>query len=244
MLEERNGQDRGTRAGDGSSGRFYGGAAGDPGCVCAVRVRGVPDKNRLAASGLVQRRRRYGAGLRKLRLLERTNLQASRKKKGGGETMGTMKEIRTWFEQCPELEQIEVVIRAAARDADVDRLLRQLSESTAEPLTVTAATGELMRVSANDIVSAAVFNKLTLIVTENGRYTVRQSLQSLEKDLEGGRFVRVSRHELVNLDKVRKFDFTLDGTLRLELVGGMETWASRRNIPLIRKMLTDRRTRK
>lgn len=155
-----------------------------------------------------------------------------------------MKEIKVRFEQFPELEQIEVVIRAAERDADVDRLLGQLSESTAELLTITTATGELMRIPANDIVSAAVFNKLTLIVTESSSYTVRQSLQSLEQDLEGGRFVRVSRHEIVNLDKIRKFDFTLDGTLRLELVGGMETWASRRNIPQIRKLLTERSGRK
>lgn len=155
-----------------------------------------------------------------------------------------MKEIKVRFEQCPALEQIEVVIRAAAQDADVDRLMSQLSASTAELLTVTATTGELMRIPVNDIVSAAVFNKLTLIVTESGSCTVRQPLQSLEQDLEGGRFVRVSRHELVNLDKVRKFDFTLDGTLRLELAGGMETWASRRNIPQIRKLLTERSVRK
>ena len=155
-----------------------------------------------------------------------------------------MKEIKVRFEPCPELEQIEVVIRAAAQDADVDRLLGQLSESTTELLTVTATTGELMRIPVNDIVSAAVFNKLTLIVTESSSYTVRQPLQSLEQNLVGGCFVRVSRHEIVNLDKVRKFDFTLDGTLRLELVGGMETWASRRNIPQIRKLLTERSGRK
>lgn len=155
-----------------------------------------------------------------------------------------MKKIKVRFEQCPELEHIEIVVRASSQDADVDRLLGQLSASTAELLTVTATTGELMRIPVNDIVSATVFNKLTLIVSESGSYTVRQPLQSLEQDLQGNRFIRVSRHELVNLDKVRKFDFTLDGTLRLELAGGMETWASRRNIPQIRKMLTERSSRK
>lgn len=155
-----------------------------------------------------------------------------------------MKEIKIRFEQQPELEQVEVVIRAAERDAVIDGLIERITGEAPKLLTVTSTGGELLRIAADDIISAAVFNKLTLILTEDDSYTVRQPLQNLEQDLRGGRFVRVSRHELINLDKVRKFDFTLDGTLRLELVGGMETWASRRNIPQIRKLLTERSARK
>ena len=66
---------------------------------------------------------------------------------------------------------------------------------------------------------------------------MRQSLHDFEKKLDADNYVGISRYEIINLDKVRKFDFTLGGTLRLELAGGMETWASRRNIPLIRKKL-------
>ena len=62
-------------------------------------------------------------------------------------------------------------------------------------------------------------------------------IHSLKSALDAQRFVRISRYELVNLDMVRKFDFTLGGTLRLELAGGMETWASRRCIPAIRARL-------
>ena len=52
------------------------------------------------------------------------------------------------------------------------------------------------------------------------------------------RFLRVSRFEIIDLKKVRKYDFTLSGTLRIEFENGMETWASRRYIPLIRKRLS------
>ena len=75
------------------------------------------------------------------------------------------------------------------------------------------------------------------VVTSNGSWYTRRTLQSLESDLAGRRFVRISRHELVNLDKVVRYDFTIAGSLRLELVGGMETWASRRCIPDIRRRL-------
>ena len=51
-------------------------------------------------------------------------------------------------------------------------------------------------------------------------------------------FLRVSRFEIINLKKVRKYDFTLVGTLRVEFDNGMETWASRRYIPLIKERLS------
>lgn len=152
-----------------------------------------------------------------------------------------MKEIMIRFERKPELENIEVLIQASERDAAVDGLFERITGRKRKMVTVTSTGGELLRIAADEIISAAVFDKLTLIVTETGSCTVRQSLQSLEQDLEGGRFVRASRHEIVNLDKVRKYDFTLSGTLRLELTGGMETWASRRCIPAIRKLLTERK---
>ena len=55
--------------------------------------------------------------------------------------------------------------------------------------------------------------------------------------LDKKHFLRISRFEIVNLNKVLRYDFTLAGTLRLELAGGIETWASRRCIPAIRKRL-------
>ena len=47
----------------------------------------------------------------------------------------------------------------------------------------------------------------------------------------------IKKFQIVNLAKVRRYDFTVAGTLRLELAGGMETWASRRCIPEIRRRL-------
>ncbi len=106
---------------------------------------------------------------------------------------------------------------------------------------MTDTDGALIKIDPDDVVSVSVSGKYAQLVTEKNRYTLRQPLQALESMPEFDRFVRISRYELVNVDKVVKFDFTLGGTLRLELAGGMETWASRRNIPLIRKKLTERK---
>ena len=148
-----------------------------------------------------------------------------------------MKKINVVFEEDASLDRIEVLVRAPERDAEAEALLDRISDRAPETLTVAEADGALRNLDVRDIVSVSISGKQAQIVTENGRYTARQPLQSLESRLDEHRFVRISRYEIVNLDKVRKFDFTLGGTLRIELAGGMETWASRRNIPLIRRKL-------
>lgn len=148
-----------------------------------------------------------------------------------------MKEIKIMFEQDKTVEGIEVKIRASENDGEVSALIDRICCKQTELMTVTCTDGVLINIVPDDIVSVSVSGKLVKIVTENGTYTVRQSLQSLENKLATRRFARISRCEIVNLDKVIKYDFTLGGTLRLELTGGAETWASRRNIPIIRKKL-------
>ena len=149
-----------------------------------------------------------------------------------------MKKIDLIFEPEPSLDHIEVRVRAAVKDDDVAQLMERIRARETERMTVMDETGAFQIIDVSGIISISVEGKQAKVVTESGRYTVRQALQTLEERLEKGRFVRISRYEIVNLDKVLKYDFTLGGTLRLELSNGTETWASRRNIPSIRKKLT------
>lgn len=151
-----------------------------------------------------------------------------------------MREIRVRFQRDERLEHIDVQVSAAERDAQVNALLTRISGDTPVLLNVVCEDGARCKLNAADIVTVSVTGKQTRLVTENSEYTLRQTLQSLESALDGRRFVRISRFELVNVDKIRKYDFTLAGTLRLELAGGVETWASRRCIPAIRRRLNER----
>ena len=73
--------------------------------------------------------------------------------------------------------------------------------------------------------------------TASGRYALRTTLHQLEEQLEDGQFVRISKSEIVNIRKIRKLDTSIAGTVRIFLQGDVETYVSRRNIPMIRKML-------
>lgn len=151
-----------------------------------------------------------------------------------------MRQTELRFELDPALEHIEVLVRAPERDEETEALLALLRAQSADALRVFDGDGALRLLRPEEIVSASMDGKLVNIVTEDGSWYTRRTLQSLEEELDARRFLRISRYELVNLDKVLRYDFTVAGTLRLELQGGIETWASRRCIPAIRKRLTGR----
>lgn len=148
-----------------------------------------------------------------------------------------MKEIRVRFEQDASLDRIDVLVRAAERDREVEAVMARTAGREPVLLTVTNAEGVQRVIPAADVLLISVNGKRVDVVAEDGRYLARTSLQSMESNLGCEQFLRISRYELVNLAKVVKYDFTLDGTLRLELSGGVETWASRRCIPAIRRRL-------
>ncbi len=115
--------------------------------------------------------------------------------------------------------------------------IEQIREKPLKELMVNDVEGSFTKIDINSIISVSVKEKLVNIITQDDTFTVRQSLQSIEKSLDAGKFIRISRFEIVNIDKVKKFDFTLDGTLRIKMADSRELWASRRTIPEIRRML-------
>ena len=130
-----------------------------------------------------------------------------------------MKEVKVRFLRNRELDHINVTVEASERDATVTKLMEQLTGESADVLNVVSTDGELLKLYTDDLVSVSVRDKLTLLVTEDGMYTVRQSLQSIESALEGGNFLRISRHELINVDKIEKCNLKVKGELKLELAG-------------------------
>ena len=151
-----------------------------------------------------------------------------------------MKKTSIRFERDASLDGIEVVIRAREQDAAVTALMEKLTGHSPDRLTATDANGNLRPIREEDIILAAVSGKMVNVVTPDGSWYMRQTLQALEAQLDNRRFVRVSRYELINLDRVIRYDFTAAGILRIEMTGGMETWASRRCIPVIRRRLRGR----
>ncbi|MBQ3264713.1 MAG: LytTR family transcriptional regulator DNA-binding domain-containing protein [Ruminococcus sp.] len=149
-----------------------------------------------------------------------------------------MKQINIRFEQDKTLDSIDVVIRAGEKDHDVESLIDQLSQNKPQKLTLLDKNDCPCVVDKNDVITVTSDGKQVRVITKKGIFTAKQTLQNVEESLSSRMFLRISRFEIVNLMKIRKYDFTIGGTLRIEFEGGMETWASRRYIPLIKKKLS------
>ena len=113
----------------------------------------------------------------------------------------------------PSCGEPEVTVRAAARTAEVEDLLR----------------GTVLRFYGED--------KGVLAQTEDGVWRVRLRLYELEERLDRHTFVRISQSEIVNLRKVTALDLALTGTIRMTLTGGTVCWVSRRYVKKIKEAL-------
>lgn len=149
-----------------------------------------------------------------------------------------LKKVHIRFEQDASLDHIDVVIRAPDQDDSVTDLINRISARPPDMLTAYDENGNVRKLDQKKIVLASVNGKVVDLITDDGIWHIRQTLQNLEDNLDKQRFVRISRYEIVNVEKILKYDFTVAGMLRIELTGGMETWASRRCIPAIRRRLT------
>lgn len=148
-----------------------------------------------------------------------------------------MSDISIRLEIDETLDHIELVIRAKDQNSETDALIRKLSALTQRRLKASDQSGCECFIDENEIISVCSAERSVRIITQDNVYTSNLTLRSIEEQLDKGRFIKISRYELVNSERIVKFDFTIGGTLRLELDGGIETWASRRYIPLIRKQL-------
>lgn len=148
-----------------------------------------------------------------------------------------MKKINVRFEKEKALNDIEIVIRADKRDEQINALIEKLTQNETVRLTVLDNNNCPSVIDEKEIVFVSADGKNVQFVTVHGKYRAKQTLQSVENILSDY-FLRVSRYEIINLKMVRKYDFTLGGTLRIEFENGMETWASRRYIPLIKERLS------
>ena len=148
-----------------------------------------------------------------------------------------MKKVNIRFEPDETLDGIEIIIRAVGRDKQVSELIESFSQREEFRIIALDQNKCPSVIDEREVVFIAADGKDVRIVAVHGKYHARQTLRSLEEKLSRA-FLRVSRFEIINLKMVRKYDFTLVGTLRIEFENGMETWASRRYIPVIRERLS------
>ena len=153
---------------------------------------------------------------------------------------GNMKRINVRFEKDNGRRDIDVVFTASEVDNQVAVLMNKVADPISAMWEVRDEEGAAVTLSEDDIHVVSVDNKKLKITADDGTYWLKMPLQDMEAALNPSMFLRVSRYDIVNLQKVQRFDFSVSGTLCIQMEGGQETWASRRFIPAVRERLKRR----
>lgn len=152
-----------------------------------------------------------------------------------------MKNINVLFQKNPDLKNITVTISASETDEQIEYLMDLVRNSGGNDIYVQDDQGRQKRITEDRIIRILADRKYVSVYADDGVYSLRKTLQETENMLHGRMFLKISRFEIINLQKVRNFDFTIAGTLRIEFENGSTAWASRRYIPLIRQKLSERK---
>ena len=148
-----------------------------------------------------------------------------------------MKKINIEFVEIADQQDIKIVITSAQMDNEIKELMNRISDPFDNRFTVFDDKGAAIILTYDKIISISSDKRRLKVIADNGIFELRSSLQDVEQKLKSPSFIKISRYEIINLGKVKKFDFSVSGSLRIEMDNGMETWASRRNIREIKQRL-------
>ncbi len=133
----------------------------------------------------------------------------------------------------PALTEPKAVLCAPKVTPELEALARRL-EAEGGQLTAHTDRGAVF-LPIPEVIRVYAERQQVLAQTAQGVFALRQRLYELEERLAPHRFVRISNSEIVNAAMITGMDFSLTGTIRMSLRGGLVTYASRRYVSKIRK---------
>lgn len=136
----------------------------------------------------------------------------------------------------PAHTEPEVIILTDSMTDEIDRIVRRLTET--HPQEIPGFQENLLRMLPQEqILRVYSSSGRVFAVTDGGTYTLRLRLYEAEERLDSGHFVRISQSEVICLRRVRHFDLSLTGTIRVTMENGDVTYVSRRYVAAIKKLL-------
>lgn len=135
----------------------------------------------------------------------------------------------------PACTEPKITIHAERMTDEIEALVRRLSSPNPDAIPAQTERGvELLE--AQSIIRVYTERQKVCAQTGRGVYTLKFRLYEMEEKLAGQSFVRISSSELVNTRMITGMDFSLAGTIRISLKGGVTTYVSRRHVSGIKKL--------
>ncbi|MBR3635802.1 MAG: LytTR family transcriptional regulator DNA-binding domain-containing protein [Lachnospiraceae bacterium] len=143
------------------------------------------------------------------------------------------------FETDPSCEFPQVIIKADKRTEKIDKIIEAIEKCVHEDVSrISVSDGDsIILLEQKDIMRVYTENRKVVVCTDDKEYESKITLREFEEILDKGYFVRISRFEIINLQKVFSFDLSMSGTIRVIFDGASETWVARRYVKdILRKL--------
>lgn len=134
-----------------------------------------------------------------------------------------------------DIDETSVIINAAKMSKDIDNLVSIINNASDKNLV--GYRDELVYFIPHDeVVRFYIYDKMVKLETMTVTYNVKSTLRGLEETLERN-FIRISNSEIVNLRYISHVDLSDRGTIKIVFKNNQYTYASRRNVGLIKERL-------
>ncbi len=131
-----------------------------------------------------------------------------------------------------DCHKMNVVITNNERNDDVEGVISaiQAYANSKVPMVPAYFMDSLVMLPQRQIIRLYIESRKVLVQTGGRLYEVRKPLAELEEVLDQDIFVRISQSEIINIKKVKSFDFSLTGTIGVLLENGESTFVARRRM--------------
>ncbi len=138
-----------------------------------------------------------------------------------------------------KFDEPKIVIYTKERTEQIDSIISAIKEITDEAGSdiVGKRDGMARIIPQKSIIRARTEGRKIVIDTDDGTYSVKNSLSGLEEKLDPEKFIRISQSEVINLYRVKHFDISLAGTVLIEFDNGDQTYVARRFVKSLKKRL-------
>ena len=96
--------------------------------------------------------------------------------------------------------------------------------------------GEIYKIGFSEIVLFTVENEKVAVFTEKDKFFVKERLYMIEEKMPSA-FVKLNQSTIGNIKKIKKFDCSVSGTLKVTFSNGLTDFVSRRQVKAVKERL-------
>lgn len=135
--------------------------------------------------------------------------------------------------------KLTVYIKNNERNEDVEGIIAAIKaySDQKDSMVPVLYKDSMVMLPQHRVIRIFVNDRKVLFQTSERIYESKKPLYEVENELDASVFVRISQSEIINIRKVRNFDFSASGTIGVELENGEQTWVARRRVKDVKKVL-------